>query len=96
MNCNCITETENQLSEKLKGDDSCFKRPRNNLCTSISAKNIGLNFKTGKTMLGIPFNVYWDKQRKPSEVMFYATFCPFCGKPTRKEDLNPDDIAGRP
>ena len=81
MNCNCIQETSEKLLPKLRENPV---RPKKGAITSVQCGNIGLSFKTGKTMLGIPFRVRFEKQMKEEEVLIYADFCPFCGKSTKE------------
>lgn len=81
MNCDCIQNTADILLPKLR--ESNPVNPKKGAITSVQCGNIGLNFKTGETMLGIPFRIRFEKQRKEDDVLIYAYFCPFCGVSTK-------------
>lgn len=80
MNCDCITDTEKRLLERVQQPD--FEKPKNSELDSVLAQNIGLNFTTGKTELIIPFKAEWklaSGKRKETRINVMAEYCPFCG-----------------
>lgn len=93
MNCDCIKTTQEQITPMIAAKGSGNRKA--GALESVRCANVGLNFRTGKTMLGIPFTVRWEGQKKTDEVPVYAEFCPFCGKATRSEE-GPEVPKSRP
>ena len=77
MLCDCLTDLEKRLEETGE-----YFEPR--------FKNKAISFATGSYVLNIPFE-YREKKKdgsfkKNNSTSFVTVnFCPFCGKPAKKE-----------
>lgn len=80
MNCNCITDIEKKLQEKLTAE----------LGTAVQVECQNLGWLFGKSVRFAhltEFKITADAKgyRKGHRTKVTANFCPFCGKPTKEE-----------
>lgn len=81
MQCNCIEEIEARVKEHVQPK---IKVP----IEAVKCQNISWVFGNGAgTYISIPFGVKADatgyRSEKGKQFMVHASYCPFCGKPTK-------------
>lgn len=81
MNCNCISMLEKDIAKHMKPEAG----------DNATATCMGAGFALGTDMvltLNIPFRVHGSKKGYKSlhgkEMNVVASYCPFCGKSTKK------------
>ena len=71
------------MRNKFEDSAELFKfKPKGGKLVHVIAANLGINLKTGSTVLPIPFEVTWEMpngKSKKTTANVSATHCPFCG-----------------
>ena len=87
--CKCIEETEGQLREKLASGELAELKPKNATdLRYLTAKNMALMWRTGRSQLNVPFEATWtlaNGKTKDTTINMLASHCPFCGRPVGEE-----------
>jgi hypothetical protein len=83
MNCDCISETCEQIKPKVIEKE--MKPPKGAQLLSVGCKNQVLTLGGGKgsIKLDIPFRANWllpNGRTKETTVHVLASYCPLCGK----------------
>jgi hypothetical protein len=81
MNCTCITEIGQKLTEQMAKDGAVNPKVYPNF--------VGIDFNGGRTVVSLPYTVHGDNRpyssQKGKTISMVASFCPFCGKSTKAE-----------
>lgn len=82
--CKCTDKIIKDITDRLTTGTSldAFK-PKHGTFRRVVFKSTVLNLNTGRTELGLPFEMVWDMpngRTKRHFISVNASYCPFCGK----------------
>lgn len=76
MNCNCLTEVKDKVTEKIK-EPGCFKKPV--LYTELTGIALAISGNTMITRTCSVMEITLEGQKKKERMNIVHTYCPFCG-----------------
>lgn len=81
MNCDCISDIKKKLTEHVVGLGV--------VNPILTADFLGINLGTGESVISMAYTVRGDNRPyntlKGKPITMVASYCPFCGKSTKKE-----------